>query len=100
MSTRRIILFLLMILLLVGCDQNQLESFFFKESLKRTLIEQCGEEDKICIEAVKKQIDKCIEKADGKRFLKDPDDEKEAERFTKIFYSCLVNRKGEPVFEV
>ena len=96
----KIILFLLSIFILVGCDQNQIDDFVFERTLKKDLIDLCGEKDKLCIEAVEKQIKNCIKKADGRRFIKNSEDEKEVERFTKIFYSCLVNRKGEPVFDI
>jgi len=96
----RVIYIAVVAVFLLSCSEEQMTDFMFKQSLKRTLIEKCGEKDKLCLEAVEKNIEKCIEKADGRRFLKDVENKKEIERFTKIFYACLVNRKGEPVFEV
>jgi len=90
----RVVFIAVIAIFLFGCSEEQMTDFMFKQSLKRTLIEKCGEEDKLCLEAVEKNVGKCIEKADGRRFLKDVENEKEIECFTKIFYACFVNRKG------
>ncbi len=82
-----------------SCDKDQIQGFVFKKLLQQTLIEKCGDKDRLCINGVKKQIDKCSEKANWRRLVKEPENEIEVERFSKIFYACLVDVKGNPLFE-
>lgn len=93
-------LLVLVLIILSGCDNNELEGFVFKKSLESKLVERCGEKDRLCITAVKQQTGKCADKADWGRFLEDSEDPAEKQRFQGIFFKCLVDVKGKPFFEL
>lgn len=86
-------------LLLWSCSEGQIEEFAFRKTLEISLIDLCGEQDKECIAAVESQISGCMEKSDWRKYLENEDNKDELNRFTKAFYSCLVDEDGNPYFE-
>lgn len=86
-------------LFLISCSEGGIEEFAFKKTLEISLIDLCGEEDKECIDAVKSQISGCMEKSNWRKYLESEDDQDELNRFTKEFYSCIVDKDGNPYFE-
>lgn len=83
---------------LCACSSDKLEEFVFKQTLEFSLVELC-EGDESCKKAIKEQISPCMEKSDWRTFLDNEDDEAELSRFTREFYSCIVDEKGDPYFE-
>lgn len=84
---------------LFSCSEGQFEELVFRTTLKFSLVELCGEEDKECITAVKSQVSDCMKKSDWRKYLNDQDNQDEFNRFTKAFYSCIVDENGDPYFE-
>lgn len=76
---------------------DSVEEFYFRKTLEHDLVEKCGE-DTDCIETVKLQIKPCLGSADWNKFLKNSDDPVESNRFASAFYSCIVDKNGEPYF--
>jgi hypothetical protein len=95
----RVVSILVVSLFLYSCNPDQLEEFAFRKTLELSLIDLCGEEDEECISAVKSQISDCMEKSDWKKYMENQDSEGELNRFTKKFYSCIVDVDGNPYFE-
>lgn len=85
-------------LLLVSCSGDQMEELAFRKTMEYTLADMCGKDDAECIAAVKVQTKGCMEKSDWKRYVDNQDDEEEFNRFTKKFYSCIVDKNGNPYF--
>lgn len=83
---------------LIGCSESDIEEFTFRETLKYTLSNLCVKDDKGCQNAVDTQTKMCMDKSNWREFLKNKDDKKEANRFKKEFYSCIVDPEGRPYF--
>ena len=96
----KIIGLLLMSLFLLSCSEGQIEELTFRKVLEYNLVESCGEEDKACITSVKSQIKGCMEKSNWRKYLENEESEEELNRFTKEFYSCIVDSEGDPYFVV
>lgn len=92
-------LFLISIMLMTGaCSTEKMEEFVFKKTLELSLQELC-DGDEACDKALEEQITPCMEKSDWRAFLNNEDDEEELSRFTREFYSCIVDEEGKPYFE-
>lgn len=88
-----------LLFVVAGCSQEELEEVAFRKTLEYNLTELCGEDSDECIAAVKAQIKGCMEKSNWRKFLNDQDNEKELKRFSSEFYSCIVDSEGNPYFE-
>lgn len=86
-------------LFLLSCGDGQIEEFAFKKTLEMSLVDLCGEEDKECIVAVKSQISDCMEKSNWRKYMEEEESDAEFNRFTREFYSCVVDANGDPYFE-
>ena len=95
----KFIFILLLTLFLIGCTDGQVEEFAFRNILEHDLIELCSKDDKKCISAVKAQIKDCMVKSNWRRYLDNEDSEEELNRFTSVFYACIVDSEGNPYFE-
>ncbi len=81
-----------------ACSTEKMEEFVFKKTLALSLQELCGG-DEACDKALEEQITPCMEKSNWRAFLNNEDDEEELSRFTREFYSCIVDEEGKPYFE-
>lgn len=91
-------LILISIMLMTGaCSTEKMEEFVFKKTLELSLQELC-DGDEACDKAIEAQITPCMEKSNWRAFLNNEDDEEELSRFTREFYSCIVDEHGEPYF--
>ena len=86
-------------LFIMSCSEGQVEEFAFRKTLELSLVKAC-EEDQECATAVKSQISDCMEKSDWRKYLQQEESEEALNRFTKTFYSCIVDSEGNPYFEV
>jgi hypothetical protein len=85
------------LLLVIGCSEEQTEEFVFKKTMEYQLKDDCGK-NKDCISAVEKQIESCMEKSDWRKYLKNSEDEEELNRFIKIFFPCFKDPNGNSYF--
>ncbi len=92
-------LFLLTICLLIGgCSGEIIEELAFRKVMEYQLKDECGDEDKACVEAVEAQIESCMKQSDWRRFLENEEDEEELKRFTSEFFPCFRDPDGEAYF--
>lgn len=75
------------------------EEFTFRYTLGNDLIAKCDNESE-CVSAVNSQLKSCMEKSNWREFVKNQDSESEIERFKTEFYACIVDRDGDPYFQV
>lgn len=95
----KVISIALVSLVLISCSDSMIEEVVFRKTLESSLIELCGETDKMCIEAVKNQISGCMEQSNWRQYLNDQENPEEFQRFTSKFYSCIVDKDGNPIFQ-
>ena len=98
----RIILVIVIFVLVCSCNIEQVEEFAFRKTIEYSLVEMCEEEskDKECVDAIKAQIEACMEESDWRQYLENEDDKKEMNRFINRFYPCFKNSQGESFFEI
>lgn len=94
----KLIILLLVLGLVVSCSESQVEELTFRKSLEYDLVGLC-DDDKGCIKSVKSQTKQCMEKSEWRKFLENQDSQEELARFSKEFYSCIVDAEGKPYFE-
>jgi len=97
-DTVKIVALLFALVLVSSCSEKQIEELTFRKTLEYDLIELC-EKDEKCINSVKSQIKDCMVKSDWRKYLEDQDSQNELKRFTKEFYSCVIDEEGNPYFE-
>ncbi|GAA5214889.1 hypothetical protein ACFSJ3_00915 [Corallincola platygyrae] len=70
--------------------------------VKFGLLEECGEEDTVCIEAVESQFDACHEqfKSDWNAYMDAAYSEEDVhlERYSKQVFNCIVDADGDAIF--
>ena len=74
---------LVVLLLLAGCSGERVK---------------CEEQDPECAAAIEAQIVQCMQDSDWKRFLDSDEDEEELLRFTRAFFPCFKDPRGNPYF--
>lgn len=89
----------IILLLIGGCTAEQVEEIAFRKVMEYQLIDDCGEDDKECIEAVKEQIESCMEKSDWRKYVKSDEDEEEMKRFVGEFFPCFKDSSGNSYFQ-
>ena len=94
---KRTVIFIL--LLLGGCSAEQTEEFAFRKMMEYQLSEDCGEDNKECIKAVKEQIESCMKKSDWRKYLENDEDEEEMKRFISVFFPCFKDSNGNSYFD-
>ena len=93
---------MLMVMLLVACDNSNsssedVEKYVFKKTAEIDLIKDC-EENAACIEAVKTQMDACLESSLWRQYVDNSDDGEETIRFVNAFYPCFKDPAGASYF--
>jgi hypothetical protein len=89
----------IILLLIGGCTAEQVEEIAFRKVMEYQLIDDCGEDDKACIEAVKEQIESCMGKSDWRKYVKSDEDEEEMKRFVGVFFPCFKDPNGNSFFQ-
>ena len=89
----------IILLLIGGCTAEQVEEIAFRKVMEYQLIDDCGEDDKACIEAVKEQIESCMIKSDWRKYVKSDEDEEEMKRFVGEFFPCFKDSSGNSYFQ-
>jgi hypothetical protein len=89
----------IILLLIGGCTAEQVEEIAFRKVMEYQLIDDCGEDDKACIRAVKEQIESCMEKSDWRKYVKSDEDEAEMKRFVGEFFPCFKDSSGNSYFQ-
>jgi hypothetical protein len=90
---------LIILLLIGGCTAEQVEEIAFRKVMEYQLIDDCGEDDKACIKAVKEQIESCMEKSDWRKYVNSDEDEEEMKRFIGEFFPCFKDSNGNSYFQ-
>jgi len=90
---------LIILLLIGGCTAEQVEEIAFRKVMEYQLIDDCGEDDKACIKAVKEQIESCMEKSDWRKYVNNDEDEAEMKRFIGEFFPCFKDSNGNSYFQ-
>ena len=85
--------------LLGGCSDEQVEEIVFRKTLEYELRDDCGDDD-ACRRAVSEQIAACMEEHDWRRFMENQDDPEETQRFVYAFFPCFKNPQGESYFDL
>ena len=91
-------LFLTILLLFAGCSAEQAEKWAFRKTMEFQLLAECGEEDKVCIEAVEEQLDDCMAQSDWRRYVDNAEDPAELRRFADAFFPCFKDASGNSIF--
>jgi len=89
---------LLLLIVISGCSNDQVEEFAFRKSMQYNLSKLC-EEDKQCKSGVKSQISECMESSDWRNIIDNESDES-MQAFIKKFYPCFKDENGDPYFEL
>ena len=89
---------LVVLLLLAGCSGERVEEFAFRKTMEYQLKNKCEEQDPECAAAIEAQIVQCMQDSDWKRFLDSDEDEEELLRFTRAFFPCFKDPRGNPYF--
>ena len=88
---------ILVLLLIIGCSEEQTEEFVFKKTMEYQLKDDCGEDEE-CISAIEKQIESCMKKNDWRKYLRNSEDEEELNRFVEKFFPCFKDQNGNSFF--
>lgn len=81
-----------------GCSAEQAEEFAFRKTMEYQLKAECGDGDDACILAVEEQIHACLAQSDWKRYVDNPDDQAEMQRFIQAFFPCFKDAAGNSIF--
>ena len=88
----------LLILVLGGCGESQMEELVFRKTMEYQLKDTCGESDEVCSDTVEEQIVECLRQSGWKRYLENHENEAEQQRFVREFYPCFKDAEGNPLF--
>ncbi len=88
----------MIVLLIGGCTAEQAEELAFRKVMEYQLTDECGEDNKACIEAVEEQIKACMEKSDWRKYVNNGEDEAEMKRFINQFFPCFKDPNGNSYF--
>ena len=92
---------LILLMALSACSPKAFddgEKFGFRKGLEHKLIENCGENN-ACVDAVKTQLQPCLEKADWETFLESKDDSQAMQKLGGLLRNCIIDEEGMPYFK-
>ncbi len=87
-------------MILGGCSAEQFDEFVFRKVMEYQLKDECGEDNRPCIEAIEEQIESCMQKSDWRTYLDSDGDQEETQRFIRDFFPCFKDANGKSYFPV